>query len=106
MEAELEDDLFRLAQGALNNVIKHARAHRVSVELRSDDHDPTALLLEICDDGVGLTSSATGRAHSGMATMLDRASRHGAHLVVGPGNDNVGTSVRVMVPGVLPAVER
>jgi signal transduction histidine kinase len=106
LEADLEDDLFRLAQEALNNVIKHARARRVSVELRSDDHDPTALLLEIRDDGVGLTSSATGRAYFGMATMLDRASRHGARLVMGPGNDGVGTSVRVMVPGVLPAVER
>jgi signal transduction histidine kinase len=93
-----EEDLFRLVQEALNNVVKHARARTVAVEILTDGAD--GLAIEVTDDGVGLRESSGAGAHFGMRTMRERATRHGARLTVGPGPGAVGTRVRVCVPGV------
>jgi PAS domain S-box-containing protein len=52
---ELETACFRVAQQALTNVAQHARARRVSVELRREEAD---LSLSIRDDGVGFDVAA------------------------------------------------
>ncbi|HEU4386496.1 MAG TPA: PAS domain S-box protein [Blastocatellia bacterium] len=65
---EIENACFRIAQEALNNVAKHARATAVSVELRQTDH---ALALSVRDDGQGLdVIAARERATSGQSFGL------------------------------------
>lgn len=91
--ARLDDNatathLFRIAQEALNNAVKHSRAEHVVVELR---RRPADLVLSIHDDGVGLDESRPGGG-AGLRTMQYRARLIGARLEIGPGTDG-GTTV-------------
>ena len=91
--------LFRIAQEALSNVTKHARASRVEIELaRADGH----LTMTILDDGVGLAGVPGDRKGIGMQTMSFRAKSMGGQVEVlnAPGG---GTSVRCTVPMERPA---
>jgi len=64
--------LFRIAQEALNNVAKHARAKRVAINLWQSDDE---FVMSISDDGVGLPTEekAHQRTGLGMVTMRERA---------------------------------
>lgn len=67
-----ETAAFRIAQEALTNIRKHAKATRVWVRLERDgDH----LLVEVRDDGAGFTPSATAtdETHVGLHGMAERA---------------------------------
>jgi signal transduction histidine kinase len=90
----IEDDLFRLVQEALNNVVRHARARSVVVRL---ERAAQSLVIEVTDDGVGLGEPAGVRSHFGMQTMRERAARHGAAVSIGPAPGG-GTRVRTEVP--------
>jgi signal transduction histidine kinase len=73
--------LYRIAQEALHNAIRHAGANRIEVTLH---HDPKLTLLSVEDDGRGLPPS-TDRGHGlGLRTMLWRASTMGGALALGP----------------------
>lgn len=89
-------ELYRIAQEALTNALKHARCRHV--ELRLSER-PKAVELEIRDDGAGFDvhGSHAGRAGIGLRTMRYRAARAGGALEVrsAPGH---GTRVRVLVP--------
>ena len=68
LTSEVETTLYRIAQEALNNIAKHARAENVDVILeRRPDH--VSLIIE--DDGVGFDQGNAGHAASGV-----RAARH------------------------------
>ena len=88
-EAELV--LYRIAQESLTNVVRHADAHRASVELRARED---GVSLRICDDGVGL---GNGQEGAGIKGMRERAVLVGARLSLGdrPGG---GVEVRLDVP--------
>ena len=45
-----DGEILRIAQEAIQNALRHARARRVSVRLAADDG---AVVLEVADDGVG-----------------------------------------------------
>lgn len=87
--------LFRVVQEALANVQKHADAHNVEVRLElAPDH----FLLSVADDGGGIASAESARAHShGLAGMRHRMSALGGTLTVAttPGG---GTEIRAIVP--------
>jgi nitrate/nitrite-specific signal transduction histidine kinase len=91
---EIEAGLYRIAQEALNNVLKHAEAHRIAVCLRQDERSVT---LEVADDGVGF-DQATARRQGGLGLpgMEERAKEMGGHLLIesSPGE---GTKVSVEV---------
>jgi signal transduction histidine kinase len=55
---ELENHLFRMAQEAINNVLKHARAHHIRVELSQAAGE---LSILVADDGIGFDVSPEGR---------------------------------------------
>ncbi|HEY4320268.1 MAG TPA: sensor histidine kinase [Gemmatimonadales bacterium] len=79
-EAELA--LFRAAQEALANVVRHASAQHVTIRLRADG---TLLRLTIRDDGRGLGSgpeAADTAAHLGLAGMRERITALGGHAAV------------------------
>jgi signal transduction histidine kinase len=75
--------LYRIVQEALNNVIKHARASQVDVELVCDI-GPTghAVKLQIRDDGKGFDPEVARPDHMGLGIMRERAESVGARLQI------------------------
>ena len=89
-----ERELFRIAQEALNNVVKHAAASRAVVRLRND---ATALSLSVEDDGVGFNPSGPLRADAfGTRGMRERAALLAGELTF-ESRPNGGTRVLVTV---------
>jgi signal transduction histidine kinase len=74
MAAHIEIALFRVAQEALNNVAKHARASSVAIVL---DCGGSEYMMSVTDDGVGLRAEPENadrtRPGLGMVTMRERA---------------------------------
>jgi signal transduction histidine kinase len=90
----VEEGLYRIAQEALNNALKHAAASNVVVRLANED---SRTVLEVEDDGRGfIVDSADGRGGMGLANMRERARKLGGSLAVlsAPGR---GTIVRATV---------
>lgn len=83
------DHLYRIAQEALSNALKHARAQHISLSL---DIEPGTVRLEICDDGDGLHHVSTPAGGIGLRTMAYRAGLIGAKLLIGRIRE-VGTCV-------------
>jgi signal transduction histidine kinase len=94
---KVEEELYRLAQEALGNAVKHARAERLRVRIVAGYPGPQHLMLEIADDGVGFDPGIHRPGHLGLRTMAQRAERIGGRLDVisSPGR---GTVVRATVP--------
>jgi signal transduction histidine kinase len=94
LRPEVEQELYRVAQEALNNVLKHAHASRATVRL---DVGAGRAALEVVDDGVGFEPALRGGDGYGLPGMRERAQRLGGTLRVesAPG---AGTRVRVEVP--------
>ncbi len=92
----VEENLLRIAQEALTNVVKHSGATAVTVRLTFGEDD---VALEVRDNGSGLLAhriSENGLQHFGLLGMAERAKRIGGRLdVAGPPGE--GTSVRVHV---------
>jgi len=87
--------VFRVAQEALANVARHARATRADMRL---DCAPQHLILTITDDGIGLprgASRAGGRRQRyGIAGMRERCAAFGGSLRAGGRGAQAGTAVR------------
>jgi len=91
-----EEQLYRLTQEALTNVVKHARAQRVWVRIAPCEASG-GLVLEVVDDGVAFDPSLPRPGHLGLRTMADRAESLGGGLEIlsQPGE---GTTVRAVIP--------
>ena len=97
-----EEVLYRIAQEALHNVVKHAAAHSVRVDLRQEGG---GVRLRVEDDGKGFDPERVPDGHLGLAGMRARADRVGADFSCSskPGD---GTTVEVrMGPEVLAGLE-
>jgi signal transduction histidine kinase len=95
LPAEIEDGLYRIAQEALNNALKHAQAHTLTVSLSLARE---AVSLEITDDGAGFDlQTAREQGGLGLAAMDERAQELGGRLAV-TSRPGAGTRVRVDVP--------
>jgi PAS domain S-box-containing protein len=95
LPADVETDLYRIAQEALNNILKHSAATRVIVRIGADG---AALQMEIVDNGKGFDLESVGeRAGIGLASMRERVERLGGSLRIAskPGE---GTRTQVIVP--------
>ncbi len=85
--------LYRIAQEALSNAVRHAHASRIAVELRGNDGE---LILQVQDDGVGLPAELpTGGM--GLRTMAYRVQVLEGELTVGPAPGG-GARVTCRVP--------
>ncbi|MCI0396554.1 MAG: GAF domain-containing sensor histidine kinase [Chloroflexi bacterium] len=98
LPAAAETALFRIAQEALTNVAKHARARRVTVTLEST---PTGARLCVTDDGVGfdpadLAGRKSGQSGWGLLIMHERAESVGGNLQI-QATTNKGTAIIVEV---------
>jgi PAS domain S-box-containing protein len=90
---------FRVAQEAITNAIRHARAATVTVELRAE---PNRVWLVVQDDGGGfdkdaMQQRAAGGASIGLLSMNERASLLGGELEVSSAPDR-GTEIRAWFP--------
>ena len=91
LPAGLHVAIYRIAQEALNNVARHARAGHAWVELQIG---ASLVRLSVSDDGQGFEPGPQGPAHLGLRSMVERAAEAGADLRIesAPGR---GTSVIV-----------
>jgi two-component system sensor histidine kinase UhpB len=94
LPAEVETALFRIAQEALTNAIRHARADSVQLRLR---RSPVEITLDVRDDGVGLAASPAAGDHLGMFGMRERARLLGGDFHATPVSPR-GTLVHVTIP--------
>lgn len=89
--------MYRIAQEALSNVIRHADASKVRIFLGEDSG---TVVLRIEDDGVGFRpdhACSLGREHLGLLTMKERARLVGGEAKV-TSRPRGGTTVEVRVP--------
>ncbi len=93
-DATTATHLYRIAQEATNNAVKHADAREIVLTLRR--RDDGALVLQVADDGVGLPPGH-GRG-LGLRTMHYRARLLGADLAVESGGADEGTVVTCTLP--------
>jgi signal transduction histidine kinase len=91
---EVEEQLYRVGQEALANVVKHARASNATVRIAAED---ATVSMEVVDDGRGFDPATVGREHFGLRSMRGRVADLGGRLGVTstPGR---GTVLRVEVP--------
>ncbi len=76
---DLKETIYRIAQQALHNAVKHAHAQRLAVRLARGDG---GLNLEVWDDGVGFDPEAAYPGHLGLRSMRERAARCGGNLTI------------------------
>jgi signal transduction histidine kinase len=81
--------LYRIAQEAVRNAVRHGRARHIQVELSANESD---IELSISDDGVGLAPAHSRTDGLGLRIMAHRASMIGGTLTVEPMPDG-GTLV-------------
>jgi signal transduction histidine kinase len=99
LDPYIETECFRVAQEAVNNVVRHARASRLELELKQQDGE---LHLFVRDDGIGFNVEAA-RTHAvqgaslGVLSMEERAALSGGELKITsrPGH---GTQVHAWFP--------
>jgi signal transduction histidine kinase len=90
---KIKQELYRVAQEALQNTIKHARANKVELRLSETE---AQLLLEVCDDGVGFDPGGSFPGHLGLQSMRERVAGFGGTLQIQSGAE-VGTCISARV---------
>lgn len=92
---ELEREVFRIAQEALQNALRHAQAHELALRLDASDG---RLVLTVRDDGVGFDPDAPGvrSRRLGLTSMEERAQALGGTLAI-ESRPGAGTTVRLEV---------
>ncbi len=94
LPAGIEDRLFRIAQEAVSNAIRHGQPTRISLTLRRSGDD---LALSIGDNGCGF-DPASVVAHIGLASMRERAAEIGGQLVI-QSRPGAGCTVQLRLSG-------
>jgi signal transduction histidine kinase len=94
VSADVSLCLYRVAQEALHNVVRHSGATQASVRIARESD---ALTLQIADQGVGFSLVDVDRAGLGLISMQERISFLGGDVAIhsSPGG---GTRIRVRVP--------
>jgi signal transduction histidine kinase len=96
LSSEASIAIFRIAQEALTNILKHARASEVTlaVEVWAEE-----ICLTVEDNGVGLGSNSWSRPSShGLMSMRHRVSSLGGKWAIRPGPGGKGTQIEVRLP--------
>jgi signal transduction histidine kinase len=94
LSIEQKEVAYRIAQEAMHNVVKHARASSVRVSLSLDGD---AVTLTVADDGAGFDPDGDFPGHLGLRSMRERADRAAATLSIesAPG---AGTTLTLTMP--------
>jgi PAS domain S-box-containing protein len=99
--ASARSHLYRMAQEALNNAIRHAHARTVILTF---EVNPKIVRLRISDDGRGIAAAARRAIGMGMKTMHDRATAIGGALAIRT-RRGAGTCVTIECPNLISASE-
>lgn len=94
LDQQSETLVFRIAQEALTNVVKHAGASRARVIV---NRAPARIVVSITDNGCGFDPQATGDGGFGARGMRDRAELFGGRLHI-ESAENEGTAVTLELP--------
>jgi PAS domain S-box-containing protein len=97
--SDVEVSVYRIAQEALHNVAKHARAGSVNVLLETRGQN---MVLVIEDDGIGFDGVGSSEQMIGVIGMRERAAAVGGTLEIEP-TPGGGTTVLARIPIVIPA---
>ncbi len=91
LRPDAEENLYLIAQEALNNTMRHAHASQVTVDLKSMNGE---FSMRVRDDGCGFDPDQVKPGCMGLANISDRAASLGGHLSISstPGN---GTSLEL-----------
>lgn len=89
------DHLYRIAQEALANALKHSHAKSIELSLHVDS---SMVRLKVCDDGKGLRPRSSRCGGLGLQAMGYRATAIGARLSITAGQCATGTSVLCECP--------
>ncbi|MFT8390331.1 MAG: sensor histidine kinase [Sporolactobacillus sp.] len=94
LEKGIEDQLFRILQESISNVLRHAAATTLNVLLLAPEHH---LILRISDNGTGFDTKTSKPGAYGLQNMRERAAQIGGHLKIVsiPGQ---GTILEVNIP--------
>jgi PAS domain S-box-containing protein len=94
LSPDQEGEMYRIAQEALNNVIKHAHAMQVKVQLIAEED---SIWMSIEDDGIGFDPNLTDQAGGqGIRNMRERAEKLGANCVIESAPDH-GAKITIRV---------
>jgi len=93
-EASTATHLYRIAQEAVSNAIKHGRAKQIAIQLTKTEE---GTMLEISDDGLGMPSPLPAGRGMGLRIMAHRAIMISGHLTVHCGATG-GTVVTCVLP--------
>ncbi len=90
----IKEAMYRIAQEALHNAIKHARPTRIEVNLFLEED---TLALDVCDAGIGFNARAVFPGHLGLRSMQERAVGTHGTLVI---NSEMGrgTEIHARIP--------
>ena len=91
----IEPDVYRIAMEALNNLVRYARAKKVTVDLQTRND---WVILDICDNGVGFELEyARSGGGMGIHNMEQRAKRLGGRLEI-TSSPGAGTRIKAEIP--------
>jgi signal transduction histidine kinase len=96
LKPDAEEALYRIAQEALHNVVKHAKASRVEVRI-STEAEGRSMSLLVQDNGQGFDQSQVPAGHLGLGTMAQRADALGGTYGI-ESRPGEGTVIHVTLP--------
>ena len=96
-DSTVSTHLFRIAQEAVVNAIKHSKASTIRITITMTEQTGD-IVMQIIDDGVGLPESANGAEGMGLRTMRYRAGMLGAKFVI-ESKSNEGTRICCSISG-------
>ncbi len=99
---DVKEALYRIAQEALQNIVKHAHAQTVSVSLCMEG---AQVVLEVADDGLGFNPDGRFPGHLGLRTMHERAVRLDGTLEIASRAEG-GSKVRASIPAGQPGISQ
>ncbi len=90
-----KEDLYRIAQEAMHNIVKHAHASHVDLRL---DQTSAGVMLDVRDDGAGFDTTASFPGHLGLHSMSERVANLGGTFEI-ESTPGVGTRLRIRISG-------
>jgi signal transduction histidine kinase len=94
LSLEVKQALYRIAQEALHNIVKHARASTVVLQLTRQEHQ---IILEVRDNGRGFDPAGPFPGHLGLRSMQERVAKIAGSFAIESVPEQ-GTCIRVRVP--------
>lgn len=95
LQIGIEEQIYRIAQEGLTNVVKHAKANLVQIQLR---YDEDTVRLDVIDDGLGFDPQTAGQSGGvGLQGIQERVQQAGGRLEIESAHGK-GTRLTVSIP--------